>query len=118
MAKHIGMDEYQLDYFSNKRGQMRVKPTFGDTLTLADTLKLRKTAEKRIIEPKKLNVIKLILSLGFTNTYVKLYGSKWVEVDRILAPNQIKRLYPDVTEYNYYYVIEGKIRIETKTLSF
>lgn len=112
------MEEFQLDFFSNKKGRSKVKPTFGDTLTLADTLKLRKTAEKRVIEPNKVNLIKTILTLGFTNTFIQLYGTKWIEVDRILAPNQIRREYPDAIEYNYYYISDNKSRIETKNLTF
>jgi len=118
MARNILMEDYQLDFFSNKKGRLKVKPTFGDTLTYKDILKLHKPTEKRIIEPNKVNLINTILTLGFTNTFIQLYGTKWIEVDRILAPNQIRRLYPDAIEYNYYYIAENKTRIETKNLSF
>ena len=107
MAKYINLEEYQLDYFSNKQGRTVKRGTFGDKLSAKDCLTIAPKAKKpkyvKVNKKPRTNLVQTLSKCGFTCT--ELVGANGlrlqIKVFRILYPNQIKRMYPQAKGYLY-----------------
>jgi len=107
MAKFVCLEEYQLDYFSNKKGRTTNKGTCGDKLTAKEclTITVKKPLKTKVTQLKKpkVNLLKVLNKCGYKHTgFINSAGLKMqLEINRILYPNQIKRMVQDVKGYFY-----------------